>query len=173
MDRGLFDALIPVIGLAGNAVSQISFLRLSRRTPLLRSIYAGFAAGAAVVCVAQAAARGGAGPLAFAGELLANLVIYAMLGYGYFHFINLGETGRRARLLRELYDSPEGLTLAQLLSRYGSKQMLAMRLARLTGNGQIVLEDGRYRLGRPTVATMGRIILFLKKAILGRSSEFE
>jgi len=169
----LFAAFFPILGLACNVAVQIAWLRSFRNASLLRSIYAGFAAGAAAVCAAQAAARGPAEFGVFAGDLAANLVIFALLGYGYFHFINLGETGRRARLLRELYDSPGGLTLDELLSRYNSKQIVAMRLARLLNNRQIVLEDGRYRLGRPAMARISGLILFLKKAILGRGSEFE
>ena len=160
-------ALLPVVGLACDVAVQIAWLRLSNGGSLLRSIGAGFLAGAAAVCAASAAAG------LRAGDLAANLVIYALLGYGYFHFLNLGETGRRVRLLRELHDAPDGLTREQLLARFNAQEVVARRLARLLNNRQIVLEDGRYRLGRPEVARISGVILFLKKAILGRGSEFE
>jgi hypothetical protein len=172
MSLALFSALIGVVGLACDVAVQIAWVRLSTGSRL-RSVYAGFLAGAAAVCVAQAAAGPRSEPGVLAGDLAANLVIYAFLGYGYFHFFNLGETGRRVRLVRELYGAPEGLTLEELLSRYDSRQIVAVRLARLLGSRQIILEDGRYRLGRPTMARISGVIVFLKKAILGRSSEFE
>lgn len=173
MENAALNAGIPVIGLACNVIFQIACVRFFQRGRLLRSIYSGFLAGSAAVCAAQVVADRGAGLSTFSGDVIANLVIHATLGYCYFHFINLSETGRRARLLRELYESQDGLTLDELLSRYSSREMLRVRLDRLRNNGQILLEGGRYRLGTPTVAWMDGAILWLKRAILGRSSEFE
>jgi hypothetical protein len=167
-------SIIPVLGLACNVVFQVIWLRLSGRVSLLRSIYAGFLFGVAAVCASEWMMRRGMGTRGdFAGDLLANLVIYALLGYGYFHFVNLGETARRVRLMRELYDAPEGLTASQILLRYNAKEIIATRIARLVRNGQIMLEDGRYRLGSPAFALISSAIALMKKAILGRSSEFE
>ena len=163
MEHPLLGALLPIFGLACNVFFQTAWMRLSGRASLLRSVYIGFLAGAAGVCAAQV----------FFGNLAANLATYAFLSYGYFHFVNLGETGRRIRLLRELYETPDGLTLGQLLSRYNTKEIVALRLARLINNGQVILENGRYRTGRPMMASIARVIVLLKKIILGRRSEFE
>jgi hypothetical protein len=51
---------------------------------------------------------------------LTNVVIYFALSYCYFHFVNLGETARRIRMLRELYASHEGLTVGEILDRYNA-----------------------------------------------------
>ncbi len=169
-DRAVINVLIPIGGLACNVFVQVASLRLAVRPSLLRSIYRGFGVGAGGVCAAQWLAHG---PRGFAWDLAANLVIYGILGYCYFHFLNLGETGRRVRLVRELHDSPDGLTLEEIVSRYNGAQIVSMRLRRLLENGKIVEKDGRYRLGRLTMARIATLIMHLKMAILGRRSEFE
>ena len=103
----------------------------------------------------------------------ANLIIYCSLGYCYFHFINLGITARRIRILRELYTSPGGLTLSELLQRYNAGNMITARLERLLNSGQIVLRDNRYHIGRPVMLFMSRSIVAMKLLILGKRSEFD
>lgn len=171
MTSPYWATLNPVVGLICNIAIQIAWLRFSSRPSILRSIYAGFLAGMAAVFAVHAAAPGSS-PAGLAADLLANLVIYGLLGYCYFHFSNLGETGRRTRLMRELYESPEGLTLEQILGRYGAEEVVARRLSRLMSSGQVVLENGRYRIGRPVMALISGILVLLKKIILGRDSEF-
>ena len=166
-----FTVCLPAVGLLANVVFQTCWVRL-RRTSVLRSVYAGFLFGAALVCLLEVAARGG--PSAeLAGGVTVNLIIYGLLSYDYFHFINLGVTGRRIRLVRELYEAPDGLTVTEILDRYNAKEMVQNRLGRLMRSGQVVLEDGRYRLGSPIMGTISRVILVMKKVVLGRGSEFE
>jgi hypothetical protein len=102
-----------------------------------------------------------------------NFLIYAALGYCYFHFINLGETARRIRILRELYEAPDGLPLEGILERYNAKHIVEMRLRRLIHNGQIVERDGRYYIGSPVMLLIARSITLLKVVILKKKSEFD
>lgn len=170
----LLTVCLPAVGLLANVVFQTAWVRLRRQTSVLRSVYAGFLFGAALICGLEPGARGAPATAAeLAGGLLVNLVIYGLLSYDYFHFINLGVTGRRVRLVRELYEAPEGLTLEEILDRYNAKEMVQNRLGRLMRSGQVVLEDGRYRLGSPVMAYISRVILAMKKIVLGRGSEFE
>jgi len=97
-----------------------------------------------------------------------NLLIYAALGYCYFHFINLGETARRIRILRELYEAPEGLSQEEILERYNAKHIVDMRTHRLIHNSQIVERDGRYYIGNPVMFFIARSITMLKFFILRR-----
>ena len=97
---------------------------------------------------------------------------YAALGYCYFHFINLGETARRVRLMRELAEAgPAGLGKEELLSRYNARTMVEARFRRLLDNSQVVERNGRYYVGKPAVLWMARLVLLLKKLLLGRAGE--
>jgi hypothetical protein len=154
------SALLPVFGLLINVLVQVAVLRA--RGSLLRSVLAGFAAGLVpVVYFSGLTAR-----------LPADILCYGAFGYCYFHFINLGETARRIRLVREIYASSEGLSEAEILQLYNSREILAVRMARLLSSGQIVLRDGRYFTGRPAILLMAKAIAFLKLLIIGKKSEF-
>ena len=91
----------------------------------------------------------------------------------YFHFINLGETARRIRILRELHEPPDGLTLDGLLARYNAQEIIERRISRLIETHQIVLRDGRYFIGKPFVLWMARSLVVLKFILLGKHSEFD
>lgn len=156
----LLQAASPLLGLAFNCLVQVQACRRDKR--LLSSVYRGFAGGAAACALA----------CGFGAELLPSLFSYAALGYCYFHFINLGETARRIRLVRELAEAgPSGLTKEELLSRYNSGELVEARLGRLLSNSQVVEKYGRYYLGGPALLLMARALLLLKKLILGRTSE--
>jgi hypothetical protein len=105
--------------------------------------------------------------------LIVNSIIYASLGYCYFHFINLGETARRIRILREIYDSKDGLSMEETLQRYNAKEIVEKRISRLVNNGQILYKNGRYHIGSPLMLLITRIIVAMKLLLLGRRSEFD
>jgi len=154
-------ALLPVLGLLVNIVVQVAAAKAG--SSLLRSIFAGFAAGLVSV-------------LYFSGltaRLPADILCYGAFGYCYFHFVNLGETARRIRLVRELYENPGGLSEAELLQRYNSREILAARMSRLLGNGQIISRAGRYFTGKPAVLFMAKTVTLLKFIIIGKKSEFD
>ena len=157
----IFRALLPVAGLLVNVVVQVALSRAG--LPLLRSVFAGFAAGFAAVLLVSGMS------VLLPGDILS----YGAFGYCYFHFLTLGETARRIRLVRELYEKPEGLSEEELLARYNSRDILAVRMERLLGNGQIVLRGGRYFTGRPAMLLMARLITFLKVVVIGKKSEFD
>jgi len=155
----LQQALSPVIGLAFNVATQIIACRSSGR--LLSSVYRGFAAGAAACALA----------CGFSPDLLASLTTYAALGYCYFHFINLGETARRIRIVREMSEAgPEGLSRQEVLARYNAESMLRARFARLLNNSQVVEKEGRYYIGKPAVLYMAKAISLMKLILFGRTS---
>ena len=167
--------LAPVAGLAVNVLIQVAGFRLFARLGLLKSIIVGFAGGLigmvaadVFVLLSRSAAAG-----EFAAALVTNLIIYSALGYCYFHFVNLGETARRVRILREIYDAQDGLTMERLLSRYNAEEIVRLRLDRLLGKGQVLLREERYFIGRRTVLLMARAIIALKLLALGKRSEFD
>lgn len=147
-------------GLAANVVLQILLFHLICRPRLLRSVVLGFLLGglAALGLSLQAALELDLPALEASGQGIANLLTYAALGYGYFHFINLGETARRIRLLRELVEANGALTTEALLQRYNAAGIVEVRLGRLLRNHQVTLRQGRLFLARPTVLWMARLL---------------
>jgi len=138
---------------------------------LLKSLFSGFAVGLLSLLFVQLFTA--FLNIAFLPNLIVNIVIYSSLGYCYFHFINLGETARRIRILRELYDSNGGLTLEEILKRYNAKKMVELRLQRLLNNGQVILKGGMLYNGKPIMLLISKTIILLKLIILGEKNEFD
>lgn len=138
---------------------------------LLKSLFSGFAVGLFALLFVQLLTV--FLNIAFLPNLIVNIIIYSSLGYCYFHFINLGETARRIRILRELYDSNGGLSLEEILKRYNAKKMVELRLQRLLSNGQVILKDGMLYNGKPIMLFISKTIILMKLIILGRKREFD
>lgn len=166
--------LIPFIGLVIDASVQMLSFKTVARLGLLKSEYVGFVAGLfSIFLIEFYIISTTLIPLIdVIALLIANLITYSSLGYCYFSFVNLGETARRIRILRELYDSKEGLCMKEILERYNSKEIVGKRINRLVNNGQIVYKDGRYYIGSPVMLSIARIIVIMKLIILGKRSEF-
>lgn len=162
MDSGLLEILSPVIGLTVNVASQVGLKRY-KEMRLLKSVFAGFFAGLGTVLILGLAGCSGL------GIILANTAIYFCLGYGYFHFINLGETARRIRILQEINAAPEGLTLEEILARYNAGEILDKRFQRLLDNGQVRLENGNYVMRPSLMVLITRIFILTRKMIMGSS----
>jgi len=165
--------LIPIAGFVLNIAVQLLSVRIIPGLGVLRSVFTGFGAGVLGVLCAEILLSQGAATGDTAAMTAANLLIYGSLGYCYFHFINLGITARRIRILRELYQAGKGLTLGELLKRYNAADMIDTRLERLMGSGQIVLKDNRYHIGKPVMLFMSRTIVAMKMIVLGKRSEFD
>jgi len=164
------NAINPIVAFSINVAMQIMCIRFVMKG-LLKSLFSGFAIGLLSLLFVQLIS-------AFLGKTFlpnftVNIIIYSSLGYCYFHFINLGETARRIRILRELYDSNGGLTLDVILKRYNAKKMVELRLQRLLSNGQVILKDGRLYNGKPVLLLMSKTILLMKSILLGQKSEFD
>ncbi len=111
-------------------------------------------------------------------DLVGHAVLWALtylsLVYCYvFGFYNVGESARRVRLLIELLAAGDrGLTLPEILERYNSKMIVDARLVRLQAGRQIAERDGRFFTEWPVMLWMARVMVFLKKVLLGADSEF-
>lgn len=163
----------PVIALMINVTVQILSLRYVPRMGLLKAVFFGFAFGFFTLLALNVSLL-----LYPAGSLedtlctfIANSLIYAALGYCYFHFVNLGETARRIRILRELYDSEnKALSMAEILKRYNAKDIVEVRLNRLLGSRQVVFDKERYYIGKPVVLLMAKIMMTIKFILIGKKS---
>lgn len=174
MTIGYLLALAPLAALAVNVLVQVAVFLLAPQRGLLRSELIGFVAGGVGLTLVHTFTGGVVQSSSETAALLVvNLLTYGALGYGYFHFANLGETARRVRIVRELSESPDGLTLEEILKRYNAREIFDRRLRRLIGTGQIVLRDGRYYIASPVVTAMAGGVLLLKLLFLGKGSEFE
>ena len=169
---GYFNILIPVMGICVNICAQILAYKYILIRKLLKSEYFGFLSGLTVVITLQI--------LVHQSSLIerlaltcVNLIIYLCFSYIYFSFINMGETARRIRLLREVGESPQGLTKEQVLSRYNAVEVVNIRLSRLLNNGQIILRNSRYYVGSPVMLFISKVLVLMKLIVLGKRSEFD
>lgn len=155
-----FYAVYPLIGLAINVASHILSFRYIFRPNLLKSVFFGFFCGiASVVFLSRQMSH-----------FIINLIIYLGLSNGYFHFVNMGETSRRIRILREIAFYKDGLTFDELLKRYNAEEIIDRRLNRLIKTGQITARDERYYINKPLVLVIAKFITGLKLLVLGREN---
>ena len=166
-----FRILIPFFSLSLNILFQIIAYKYLIKSRLLKSEYFGFICGCLVLLMLEFILYQKLARESFF-LFYADLVIYSCFSYGYFTFINMGETARRIRLLRELYEFPSGLTKEQILKMYSAESIVNQRLERLLNNHQIVLRDGRYYVGKPLMLFISKAILFVKLVVFGKASEF-
>lgn len=165
----------PVLGLAVNVLVQILSFRLIPSMGLLKSVFMGFGVGMLYVLgseyfiFTQSAAES---MRDFLPNVLSNILTCGVLGYCYFHFINLGETGRRIRIVRELLNAG-GLSMEGLLQRYNTSDMVEIRLTRLLNSGQIIERNGMLFIQSQFLLRASRIMVLMKKIILGKTSEFD
>ena len=152
----------PIAALAGNIFFQIVFKRLGRKQSVPKSVIAGFVFGLAMLAGLQTAF--------FTGywDLACDAISYLALGYCYFHFVNLGETARRARILRELNSADGGLALDDIQRLYDSREMLEKRVGRLILTGQAVYTNGRVYSRGSAILLMAKCLVFLRKFMMGR-----
>lgn len=166
------NILIPVIAICANISAQIFSYKYVITKKLLKSEYFGFLGGLTVLIILQIFAYQPSLIERFALVCI-NLIIYLCFSYSYFCFISMGETARRIRLLRELCDSPQGLTKEEILSRYNSAEVINMRMIRLLNNYQVILRDSRYYAGSSVMLFISKAIILMKLIILGKKSEFD
>ena len=104
--------------------------------------------------------------------MLVDGPIYACLAYGYANFVNLGHASVRIRIYRELLDSPEGIQISELRAKYDEAGMLSTRLRRMLDAEDLTFDGAAYRIKKARLVAISNVIFALKKAVLGRHSEF-
>jgi len=166
---------IPVVGLLINVLIQIGSFRAFPKLGLLTSVLLGFTVGflgafllEGYLCTVQLMELKDSIAI-----FIINIVAYFSLAYCYFHFINLGETARRIRILRELKEAPQGLSLNEILNRYNAREIIERRISRLIQTGQIKLKNEKFYIGKPLVLVMAKFIVVSKIILLGKKSEFD
>ncbi|MBW1989642.1 MAG: hypothetical protein JRI97_08855 [Deltaproteobacteria bacterium] len=166
MRADLLHLAAPVLGLAADVAFQVAYFRAKKA--LLRSLGAGFALGLAVTTALDLwtlSAHGGDPWI-----LVANVLLFCALGYGYFHFVNLGETARRIRILQEIRKAGGSLSQEELLAAYNARAMVSIRLERLKSKNQVAQRQGRL-YARPSFLLVAVRIMALFRRLLGLKNE--
>ncbi len=168
-------SLACVIGaLALNVCWQIAHCRLTGGRHFLGTVAAGFVFGGLALAAGMAFAASRSGnPAEWILEFPTNIFVYGCLGYGYANFVNLGQSSIRIRLFEDLRNHPNGVEPERIRAAYDETGLVHARLARLTESGDLKLVDGRYTAARKRFVVIASVIFWLKKLILGTSSEFE
>ena len=159
-----------LMGLLVNIIVQLLSYRLVGRVALLQSVFVGFFSGLVVVVTIEAVYFTTTMLLLqdIIGYMFVNVIAYTGFGYCYFHFINLGETARRIRILRELWEAQIGLSLSELLQRYNATEIIEHRLQRMMRNRQVIETDGRFYIGNRMMLYLAKAVLLMKQILLGK-----
>jgi hypothetical protein len=170
-----FYLLSPIVALAVMVVVQAVVLRFRRGEQFFGSVVIGFVVGLLVVLALQAALL-----LIFPRNvdrwvlaLLANPAIYVMLAYCFYNFINLGHASIRIRIFKECDDRGGFITRDELRVVYDDELIKEARLQRLLEGGDVVRENGRWKLVNPRLVPVAKMVFGLKKFVLRRESEFD
>lgn len=167
--------LSPTVALAVMVVVQATVLRLRRGDQFFGSVVVGFLAGLLAVLAFQVVLlvvlprnvdR-------WVLALIANPAIYVMLAYCFYNFINLGHASIRIRIFKECDDRGGFITREELRAVYDDELIKEARLQRLLEGGDIVREDGRWKLVNPRLVPVANIVFGLKRFVLRRESEFD
>ena len=166
----IISVFISIIGLGINAVVQIIGVRYVAGLTYFKSIIFGFLCGFISILIFDLLSILNA-PV-FSIDLLTisimNLMTYSLFWLCYFAFINTGVSALRIRLLRELNDSPMGLTSDEIFLLYNSKEIIERRINKLENNKQIKYNNERYYVIKSITLAMVLIKETLTFIVLNR-----
>jgi len=170
----LIHLLAPVVALAAMTLSHAILCRLRPAAAILNLLVLGGFVGLGALFAMEAAslAMGQNVGGALAAMLLVDGPIYACLAYGYANFVNLGHASVRIRIYRELLDSRGGVEVSALRAKYDEAGMLSTRLQRMLEAEDLAFDGSAYRLRKTRLLAISNVIFGLKRAVLGRTSEF-
>ena len=166
--------LAPLVALGVMAVAHAALCRIRPDAPILNLlVVAGFfGLGGLAAMQGLAVSVGQSWGEALVAMVLIDGPIYACLAYGYANFVNLGHASVRIRIYRELLDAPEGIGISELRAKYDEAGMLSTRLRRMLEAEDLAIHGSAYRLKKARLLAISNVIFALKKAVLGRQSEF-
>jgi hypothetical protein len=166
--------LAPLVALGVMAAGHALLCRIRPDAPILNLlVLAGFLGlGGLAAMQVFAVLAGQTWADALVAMVLVDGPIYACLAYGYANFVNLGHASVRIRIYRELLDSPEGIRTSELRAKYDEAGMLSTRLRRMLDAEDLTFDGSAYRIKKARLLATSNVIFGLKKAVLGRHSEF-
>lgn len=166
----LWFASLPLLGLFVNATCQMALARLPLTFGQVRRQFLSCGLGSLIVIAGWLAV-----PLAPILDQVAweafNLTSYLLLSFIFFNALNANLSSLRVRLVKELARrGAAGMERDELLAKYGAREILTARLARLESGGQIQSVAGRYVARPKGVAAIGRFFAGLRQLLLPRES---
>lgn len=165
METQILSLFCPVFAFLVNVIVQVSIFRLARaQLRIFVTMVFGFLAGWLALFIYDWLLPDG---FVGAGELLANSLIYLCLSYSYFHFNNMGETARRIRMIRDLSERPEGMTVEEIVGTYNSLEMIRRRVGRLAAAGYLVSKGDHIVNGKSTFLRIAQTIRLIKLIVYG------
>jgi hypothetical protein len=165
----------PIVALAVMVVVQAIVLCLRQGEHFFGSVVVGFLAGLLTVLALQVVLLVvfPRNPDRWVLALVANPAIFVMLSYCFFNFINLGHASIRIRIFKECDDRGGFITHDELRAVYDDERIKEARLQRLLEGGDVVRENGRWKLVNPRLVPVAKMVFGLKKFVLRRESEFD
>lgn len=161
--------LAPLAGLALTVLTQIVVVHVSRGkvgASIIIGIFCGLAMTLAVIALGCAEAPGATD--GFVDTWLLGSATYLALAFGFWAFLNLNITSMRIRILRQLLRAGGRMGLSDMAVSYTLAERLRRRLERLAKGGQIMCEDGRWRLRSWQVLAIARCVEAWRGFILPR-----
>ena len=171
----IFYVLLPIVGLIVNSIIQIFFLRNLNGQAYFKSIKTGFLCGAISILIFEVIFIIIKFEISInhISYLIMNFLTYALFGLCYFICINISVSAIRIRLLKELNDSFEELTLDKILIRYNSKEIINRRIKKLENNQQITCINQRYYTKKSITLFMIFVKELLSVIILRKKSRIK
>ena len=161
----------PVIGFAVNVIAQLVFARAMPAAGLLKVIVAAFAIGFL--------ATGSLGVLWWyihraswldgAALFATVIIIYGAASLVIFALINLGETSLRIKMLSMIIETPNGISMAELLQKIDEKELISVRLERLRTKRQARFTEGMYYPRISFLFLAASLVRALKLLIFGHA----
>lgn len=149
MNAELLSAIPPLAALVPLFLLHLAIHRLARIDSLIRSFLISFVIVAPVYLV-----FGIHGLLEermswdAVLDLATNLTLFLGWAFIYIDSMNFGECSIRTRILDEIDRHPRhGLDRKGLLEQYDAREVIDLRIGRLTGNGQLSEVEGRLHIG--------------------------
>ncbi len=91
-------------------------------------------------------------------------LVYSLAGYVYFHFFNMSETARRVRLLIESLKTGN-LKKDDLPRLYPHRNIVSVRIERLSALGELRRAGDRYVLGNKVLLLPAKLIFALRQIL--------
>jgi hypothetical protein len=160
-------ASAPLAGLALTVLAQIVVVHVSRGkvgASIIIGIFCGLAVTLAAIALGRAETLGATD--GFADTWLLGVATYLALAFGFWAFLNLNITSMRIRMLRQILRAGGRMALSDMAVSYSPAERLRRRLERLEKGGQIMCEDGRWRLRSWQVLAIARCVEAWRSFIL-------
>lgn len=159
----------PIVGLICCGIVHMAAANLTRGTRTLGAFIVSFLVGG-LVCTALAAIATAAPSVRLLdriGSLGTAWLTYGGLAYCYINFVNVAIASLRVRILTELAASDTGTTEQDLIGRYGVRDLVGVRLERLSRSGQLTARNGRFYHRPSAIYFLALCLSLFKQLVLG------